>query len=86
MLKKIVLYSSPWCGDCHAARNFLSQHSVKYEEVNIEEEPDAAKLVMQKNNGKRSIPTVDVDGTFINCSPFTPDNRKKLAEAIGIIV
>jgi mycoredoxin len=84
MQKRIILYSTPRCRDCHAARDFLNQHHVEYEEVNIEEEPDAAKLVMQMNKGKRSIPTFNIEGTYINCSPFTPDNRKKLAKAIGV--
>jgi mycoredoxin len=86
MHKKIIMYSSPWCGDCRAARIFLSRHNVTYEEVNIEEHPEAATFVMQINNGRRSIPTFDIEGTYVNCSPFTPEKRKKLAEAIGIAI
>lgn len=84
MKKKIIIYSNPWCSDCYAVRSFLDRHHVEYEEVDIDEKPDAAKLVMQVNNGKRSIPTLDIEGTYLNCSPFTPDKRKKLAEAIGV--
>lgn len=84
MNKQIVMYSSKFCGDCHAARHFLSQHHVEFQEVDINESPEAAKFVMQINNGKRSIPTFDIDGAYLNASPFTPENRKKLAEAIGL--
>ncbi len=84
MQKKIILYSAPWCRDCHAARSFLDQHDLEYEEVNIDEKPDAAKLVMQINKGRRVIPTLDIEGTYVSCSPFTPDKRKKLAEALGV--
>jgi glutaredoxin len=82
-MKKVIVYSSPWCRDCHAARNFLTQHKVDYQEVNIDEKPEAAKFVMQVNNGKRSVPTIDIEGTFVNGSPFTHEIRKKLAEILG---
>lgn len=84
MANKIIMYSTKWCGDCWAARSFLDEHKVVYEELDIEHEPGAAELVVKVNQGRRSVPTFDIDGTYLNCSPFTPENRKKLAAAMGI--
>lgn len=84
MANKIIMYSTKWCGDCWAARSFLDEHRVVYEEMDIEHEPGAAELVMKVNQGRRSVPTFDIDRTYLNCSPFTPENRKKLATAVGI--
>jgi mycoredoxin len=78
------MYTSQWCGDCWAARSFLNEHKVQYQEVNIEDTPGAAELVMRVNRGRRSVPTFDIDGQYLNCSPFSLENRKKLANAIGI--
>jgi len=86
MPDKIVMYTTTFCGDCRAARAFLDEHNVKYTMINIEDDPEAVKLVMQINNGKRSVPTFDIDGRYLNASPFSPQKRKALAEALGITV
>jgi mycoredoxin len=86
MANKIVMYTTTFCGDCRAARAFLDEHNVEYTVVNIENDQEAVKLVMQVNNGKRSVPTFDIDGRYLNASPFSPQKRKALAEALGITV
>ena len=78
------MYSTTWCGDCRAARAFLDQNNIQYTNVNIEDDDEAAKLVIRVNNGKRSVPTFDIDGQYVNASPFSPEKRKRLAEALGI--
>ena len=84
MASKVVMYTTTFCGDCRAARAFLDQHNVDYTVINIEDDPEAVKLVMRVNNGKRSVPTFDIDGQYVNASPFSPQKRKALAEALGI--
>ena len=84
MPKKIVMYTTKWCGDCWLARHFLKKHNIAYQEVLLEENHDAMELVIQVNHGKRSVPTFEIDGSYINCSPFSSENRKKLAQALGI--
>ncbi|MFQ5645655.1 MAG: glutaredoxin family protein [bacterium] len=76
----IKMYSTSWCPDCLAAKNFLKQKGIVFEEIDIENDPAAAKVVMDHNNGKRSVPTLDIDGAFVNLSPF---NRQKLAELVN---
>ncbi len=78
------MYSTTWCGDCRAALAFLDQNNIGYTKVNIDDDDEAMKLVMRVNNGKRSVPTFDIDGQYLNASPFTPEKRKKLAAALGI--
>jgi mycoredoxin len=59
---------------------FLAEKGIAYEEIDIEDTPGAADLVMRVNNGKRKVPTLDIDGRFIAVSPF---NRRQLEEALG---
>ncbi len=54
----LTLYSTSWCGDCQVAKRVLEKHGVPFNEVNIEQDPEAAAYVMRINNGKRSVPTV----------------------------
>ena len=49
MAKKIVIYTTPWCGDCTAAKRFLAERGIAYEEVDIEQRPEAAEIVMGLN-------------------------------------
>ncbi|MFQ5664027.1 MAG: glutaredoxin family protein [Terriglobia bacterium] len=72
-MARVRMYFAPWCGDCRAARRFLEERGVHYKPINIEEDPAAAQLVIEKNNGKRKVPTFEVDGCWFSVSPFDPD-------------
>jgi glutaredoxin len=75
------MYTTTRCGDCRAAKRFLAEREIPYEEINIEEVSGAANIVTQANQGRRSVPTFDIDGQFVNCSPF---DRRKLLTALGL--
>ncbi len=77
----IKMYTTTWCPDCRLAKRFLDEHSVAYEEINIDGDPAAAETVMKATGGKRQVPTFDIDGRILTTSPF---NRHKLAEALGL--
>ncbi len=75
------MYTTSWCGDCQRAKQFLRQRGVAFREVNIDEEPDAEELVLRVNQGRRKVPTFDVNGRYFACSPFDPH---KLAEEFHV--
>ena len=77
-MANIKMYTTEWCGDCRHAKRFLNERGVSYEEINIEQDEEAARHVMQINNGKRKVPTFEVDGRAFNLSPY--DERKLRAE------
>lgn len=77
-MTKIKMYTTTWCGDCRLAKRFLDGRGVVYEEINIEEQEGAAEHVMKLNDGKRKVPTFEVDGRAFNLSPY--DERKLRAE------
>lgn len=79
-MPKVKMFTTTYCGDCRAAKRYLAEVAVDYEEINIEEVDGAAEIVMNANMGSRSVPTFEIDGTFVNCSPF---DRRKLAAALG---
>ena len=68
----ITMYTTTWCGDCRQAKLFLKARAVEFREINIDESPDAEELVIEKNNGRRKVPTFDVGGRFFACSLFDP--------------
>ena len=68
----LVLYTTAWCGDCRRAKQFLNERGIAFAEVNVDEDPDAEDLVLRVNNGRRKVPTIQVQGRHFACSPFDP--------------
>ena len=56
----IIIYCTNWCGPCIAAKKFLDDMSLSYEEINIEEEglsrDDLAKLT-----GGSTVPQIIIN-------------------------
>jgi thioredoxin reductase (NADPH) len=76
----ITLYGAHWCPDCRRSKQFMGEHQIPYEWVDIEQDKDAEQLVIEKNNGKRIIPTiVFADGSFL----VEPSNAE-LAAKLGL--
>ena len=44
-----------------------------FEEINVDEEPEAEELILRVNQGLRKVPTVEVGGRYFACSPFDPE-------------
>lgn len=80
-MAEITMYGSNWCGDCRRAKRFLQDRGILFREVNIEDSPEAAALVMKVNDGRRKIPTIEIDGRYFSLSPFDP---YQLAEELKI--
>jgi thioredoxin reductase (NADPH) len=76
----ITLYGAHWCPDCRRSKQFLGEHQIPYKWVDIEQDPDGEQFVIEKNNGKRIIPTIVFeDGSFL----VEPSNAE-LAEKLGL--
>ena len=70
MAASVTVYSTSWCGYCRIAKRFLHEHNVPYTEIDIEADEAAALRVEQWNQGNRTVPTIDIDGTILtNPSP-----------------
>ena len=71
-MTEVTVYSTCFCCDCRRAKQFLRERGVPFREVNIDEHPDAEDLVIRVNNGRRKVPTIEVEGHYFACSPFDP--------------
>jgi glutaredoxin len=75
----IVLYCTPWCGDCKRARAWLVERGLTYTEVDISCSSKARAQLRSWANGNETTPTFDIDGTII--VDFKPD---RLAELLKV--
>jgi thioredoxin reductase (NADPH) len=63
---EITVYGAHWCPDCRRSKQFLGEHQIPYNWVDIEQDPQAEAFVIEKNDGKRIIPTITfADGSFL---------------------
>ena len=72
-------------GDCRAAKKFLSERGIPYEEVDIGENPDAAQTVMRLNDGMRKVPTLDIEGTIVSGDRFDAARFERDLRAAGAL-
>jgi len=80
-MAEITVYTTFWCGDCRRTKTFLKERGIEFREVNIDQSLEAEKLVLRVNDGRRKVPTLEVDGRYFANSPFDP---YKLAEELKI--
>lgn len=85
MGKRIVIYTTTWCPDCRAAKKFLASKNLSYEEIDIEENPDAVEIVMKLNDGMQKVPTLDIEGTIVSGDQFHPSRFEKDLQAAGVL-
>lgn len=79
-MAEIIVYGTTWCPDCRRSKRLLDAHRIPYDWVNIEEVPDAARLVERLNGGYRSVPTIVLaDGRVL-----TEPSDQELATALGV--
>ena len=85
MAKKIVVYTTAWCGDCKAAKRFLRERGIAFQEIDIDRHPEAAEIVMRLNDGMRMVPTLDVEGTIVSGDKFDAARFEKELCAAGAL-
>lgn len=69
----LTVYSATWCPDCLVAQRFLDKRGVKYNLVDIDQNPDAVDIIIAAK-GKRVVPTLEYKGRFMDGNKF---NREK---------
>jgi glutaredoxin 3 len=61
---QVTIYSAPWCAFCHAAKQFLDGKNVKYKDINVDEDHQAAMTLVQKT-GQAGIPVLEIGNETI---------------------
>jgi thioredoxin reductase (NADPH) len=57
-MPEITVYGAPWCPDCKRSKQFLAEHRVAFNWVDIDQDQTGLRYVEQVQNGGRTIPTI----------------------------
>lgn len=60
----VTVYSTPACVYCNMAKKYLESKNVRYDEIDITSDRDAAAEIVEKS-GQRGVPVIDFEGTII---------------------
>ena len=75
---KVTIYGAYWCPDCRRAKKFLGEQFVPYRWIDIEQDKEAEQYVLEKNDGKRIIPTIVFEDDSFLVEPSNAELAKKL--------
>ncbi len=76
----LTVYGAHWCPDCRRSKQFLGEHQIPYNWVDIEQDPKSEQMIQALNGGRRKIPTIVFpDGRFV-----TEPSNAELAEMLGL--
>jgi mycoredoxin len=75
----LTIYSTVWCGYCRRLKSQMEREGIPFREVDIEDVPGAADLVMSVNGGMQTVPTlVFPDGSALT-NPSLAEVKAQLA-------
>ena len=79
-VRRLKIYTTPWCGDCRMAKAVLDRAGVGYEEIDIDRDPEAVATVLALNGGYTTVPTIVMPDGRVLVEP----SRRQLLEALGL--
>jgi glutaredoxin 3 len=79
-MKKVEIYSTPSCGYCKMAKDFMNEHKVVFEEFDVASNPEKRNEMIEKS-GQMGVPVIDIDGEMM-----VGFDRDALAKALDITI
>ncbi|MHB8646571.1 MAG: FAD-dependent oxidoreductase [Thermomicrobiales bacterium] len=76
----LTVYGAPWCPDCRRAKQFLGEHRVAYQWVDVDADPASVRRIEELNDGKHSIPVI----LFADQSILVEPTNAALAAKLGL--
>jgi glutaredoxin 3 len=76
-MKRVTVYTTTTCPYCVMVKNFLREQGVPFEEVNVQQDPIAARKLVE-TTGQIGVPQIEIDGQWV--IGFDPDAIMQLLQ------
>tara|TARA_Y100000310_G_scaffold344969_1_gene460858 strand:- start:1452 stop:1691 length:240 start_codon:yes stop_codon:yes gene_type:complete len=63
-MAKVKVYSTPTCPFCVRAKEFLKEHNIDFENIDVSKDQAASKEMVDKS-GQMGVPVIDIDGKIV---------------------
>lgn len=77
-MAKVTVYSTPSCPYCVMLKNFLKEHNVEFDDVDVSQDQGKAQEMIEKS-GQTGVPVSDIDGTIV-----VGFDKEKIKQLLGI--
>jgi glutaredoxin 3 len=64
-MSKILLYTTPYCGYCRAAKHLLAKKGVAFSEIDVSDSLELREEMVQRAYGRRTVPQIFINGSHI---------------------
>lgn len=64
-MKQIDIYTSAFCGFCHAAKRLLNQKGVAFNEIDVGRNPGKRSEMQSRSKGGRTVPQIFIGSTHV---------------------
>ena len=64
-MKKVVIYTGPFCNFCSAAKHLLNKKKINFEEIDIGYDDKKREEMLKKSNGAKTIPQIFIEDKHI---------------------
>ena len=64
-MTRVVLYTTPYCGYCRAAKHLLSKKGVTFTEIDVSEDMQRRREMIERAFGRRMVPQIFINDTHV---------------------
>jgi Glutaredoxin, GrxC family len=85
-MAEVVIYTTPFCPYCSRAKRLLDSKGVTYEEIDLYMQPGRREEMVQRAEGRMTVPQIFIDGTPVGGSDdiHALDRAGKLDPMLGL--
>ena len=77
-MPQVKVFSTPICPYCFTLKEFLKEHNIEFEDIDVSQNQEAAREMVEKT-GQMGVPVLEVDGEFV-----VGFNRERITKLLNI--
>jgi glutaredoxin 3 len=64
-MTRIIVYTTPFCGYCRAAKRLLASKGLDFTEIDVSEDPAKREEMVARAMGVRTVPQIFIHGRHV---------------------
>ena len=57
-MAQVTVYTTQYCPYCHAAKNFLKSKKVSFKEIDVTDDAEMRRKLVEKTGGRETVPQI----------------------------